>query len=177
MNKTLLLAVGLCFALASRAQTTNTNSFYNITGKIFDENKSPVAYATIALLLQKDSSLAKGEVSDQGGAFDVEHIPQGNYLVAISSVGFQKYAATISLNHSLDLGNINLKKDAAELNEVVVQGTKPLIEHGLHFYSRFRGQELTARERLRGGTDGPVPPQSRLLSSQFPDHREQRHVE
>lgn len=128
MKKLLLMSVWLCFVLTSREQAKNNDFFYNITGKVLDENKSSVEYATVTLLSQKDSSLVKGEVSDENGAFEVDHVPQGDYLVSISSVGFQKYAAAISLDHSLDLGNINLKKDAAELNEVVVQGTKPLIE-------------------------------------------------
>lgn len=125
MKKLLLIAVGACLALASNSQIT----FYNITGKILDGNKSPIEFATVALLSQNDSSLVKGEISDESGAFDVEHIQKGNYFIAISYVGFQKYFSPVSLEHSLNLGSINLTKDATELDEAVVQASKPLIEH------------------------------------------------
>jgi hypothetical protein len=128
MKKLLLLAAWLCFAFISKSQSTNNNSFNNITGKIFDEKKLPVEFATITLLSQKDSSLIKGEISDADGKFEMENIPSGNYILDVNFVGFNKYSNTIELNKDYNMGEIDLQKSTTELQEVVVQGQKPLIE-------------------------------------------------
>ncbi|MCY7409453.1 MAG: TonB-dependent receptor [Chitinophagales bacterium] len=128
MKNFLLIAAWLCFAIQLKAQSTNSNSFNNITGKIIDEKNSPVEFATITLLSAKDSSLVKGEMSEASGAFSMENIASGNYFLEISYVGYQQYSNFIQLQKDFDAGNISLQKNINELAEVVVQDKKPLIE-------------------------------------------------
>src|SRR6187402_3976687 len=61
-----------------------------ISGVITDESQKPVQSASVSLLRAKDSSLVKIAVTNKEGKYEFENINEGKFLLAVSSVGFQK---------------------------------------------------------------------------------------
>ncbi|MGB3074473.1 MAG: TonB-dependent receptor, partial [Chitinophagales bacterium] len=127
MKKLFLLFGSLCFAGLQLIQAGT------ITGKVIDQERQPVEFATITLLKAADSSLVKGEFSDGTGTFFFDQISQGSYTVAISNLGYEKISLekiTISdANASVDLGNISLLPASKELSGITVTAQKPMIQH------------------------------------------------
>lgn len=103
-----------------------------LVGKIVEgPNNAGVAFATVALLMPKDSSLVNGAVADENGAFTIAEVAPGNYILRVTNMGYQtlyrpnvKLAAEASL---LDLGSITVQPEAQKLAEVVVKGEKTMI--------------------------------------------------
>lgn len=103
-----------------------------LVGKIVEApDNAGVAFATIALLMPKDSSLANGAVADENGLFTIADVKPGSYILRVTNMGYQtlyqpnvKVAAEASL---LDLGSITVKPEAQKLAEVVVKGEKTMI--------------------------------------------------
>ena len=75
----------------------------NITlkGKLTDKaDKTPIAGATVKLVLQKDSTQAKFLVTDNKGNFQFNNLLTDAYIVKISSGGYEKIEQKISLQAS-----------------------------------------------------------------------------
>lgn len=103
-----------------------------IAGSVIDEGKIAIESATVTLLSAKDSSLIRNSVSDKTGRFEIANLSEGNYLIAVSSVGFQKFISNkleISRNkQSIILDKIVLLSQSKQLKEVSVIGKKTFIE-------------------------------------------------
>src|SRR5215471_533841 len=83
---TLLLTILLSYNLVADAQVT-------ISGKITDTLKSPVIAATVALLNAADSSLSKVNVTEDNGAFQLQNVRAGTYILKTTAVGYRKYTS------------------------------------------------------------------------------------
>ena len=101
----------------------------SISGQIKNENEV-VPFANVLLLNSSDSLLIKGAVSDVDGNFNLMVQNSGDYLLKISSIGYEERFQTISANSSSEtnLGTILISEQAEKLDEVVVEATKPLFE-------------------------------------------------
>lgn len=114
---------GLCFA-------QNKGSIKGRTVEM--STQKGVEFASVALLSSSDSSLVKGGVTDTLGRFMLQNIADGHYLLAISSVEYQRFvSAPIHINENQrdwDVGTLFLQADQKQLNEVVVKGIKPVFE-------------------------------------------------
>ena len=103
----------------------------SIRGKIIDSTQSPVPFATIALLNAKDSSIIKGNITDEYGSFIIEHLLKGSYLLKITAISFNpKYSEPIQIDSisAIDLSSIILNSQGINLNEVSVSAIKRTIE-------------------------------------------------
>ena len=119
----LLLLITSSFILSSYVASAQGT----LSGVVQDA-KAGVSFANVLLLNPADSSLVKGAVSDAEGSFKLD-AAAGNYLLRISSIGYQEYFAVILINHEAqDLGEITLIEDAEQLDEVVVVAEKPIFE-------------------------------------------------
>jgi hypothetical protein len=112
-----------CLGLSISAQN-------NVSGYIFESEMLPLEYANVLLMNTGDSSLFKGTVTDLGGFFQIENIPNGRYFLTASMIGFE----TMRLE-SFDLDDqilFNIPKiilsQGIALEEVQVVGRKPLYE-------------------------------------------------
>ena len=111
---TAFLAAWLCFALNfAQAQ---------ISGTVSDNTKQTVPGATV--LLYKDSSLFKSQLTDNAGHFAFDKLT-GPYKIKVSFVGYQTYQSNITAPSEL---SIVLLPQATALQEVSVKGSRPLIE-------------------------------------------------
>lgn len=106
-----------------------------VTGVILDESNKPLAYTTVMLLRSADSSLVKGEVTNEEGKFILEALPYGKFILTTSLIGYQKYSSKeISVtqeNYSISFPVIKMKEEAQNLKEVTIVGQKPFIEQKL----------------------------------------------
>ncbi|WP_118972227.1 TonB dependent receptor [Taibaiella koreensis] len=123
MKLTLLLSClfSLCGSV-SFAQST-----CSLSGKLKDTKGEPLPGAS--LMLFRDTVLLRTAISDAGGGFILEALPQGTYTVKASSVGFEPYTSTpVMLQANLILPDILLKEQGGQLREVTIQAQKPFIE-------------------------------------------------
>lgn len=121
LNGRLFLILGLfcAFSFSLSAAT--------LTGKVTDrETKETLPYANVELLLASDSSVVKGEMSTEDGAFSLENVKVGDYLVRISYMGYVDRYRKVKLTtdtSSVELGKIALKTDNQLIEEVAVLAT------------------------------------------------------
>ena len=98
-----------------------------LTGKVTDrETKETLPYANVELLLASDSSLVKGEMSSEDGAFLLENVKVGDYLVRASYMGYVDRYRKVKVpadTSSVELGRIALKTDNQLIEEVAVLAT------------------------------------------------------
>jgi iron complex outermembrane recepter protein len=104
-----------------------------IKGRAIDStSQKPVEFASVALLASADSSIVQGAITDSLGLFTINNLPEGSYIITISSVEYQKVfkgplVISVSKNE-LDLGDLSLVTDDKALAEFVVRGTKPVFQ-------------------------------------------------
>lgn len=103
-----------------------------LVGKIVESpNNAGVSFATVALLVTKDSSLANGVVADENGVFTIANVTPGNYILRVTNMGYQTlYRPNVSVAteaNLLDLGTLTMLPEAKKLNEVIVRGEKSMI--------------------------------------------------
>ncbi|OEK06388.1 TonB-dependent receptor [Roseivirga misakiensis] len=113
---TLLLA----FILTSLAFQANGQK-YSVSGDVIDSTyNEPLFLANVALRNLKDS-LLDATVTDEKGHFLLENVPNGEYKLNVSFVGFKLYQQRISIkNGPLALGKILLAEDPTNLDSVSV---------------------------------------------------------
>lgn len=103
-----------------------------LTGQILDPDNQPVPFATIALISNADGSTVDGTIADESGKFVLKSIPEGNYKVSISFIGFDKLEKSpfefTGKGESYDLGTVKMASNTQELDEVVVEGQRELME-------------------------------------------------
>jgi hypothetical protein len=120
----------VCLILFFSSFTLNVFSS-TLKGVVQDQNNKPISFVTVMLLNSKDSTLVKGDVTDEKGQFQFDQLSNGNYILSSSNVGFQKhYSKTITINENNKetIENIVLKPNDKSLKEVKVLGKKPMIE-------------------------------------------------
>ncbi|HZY37092.1 MAG TPA: outer membrane beta-barrel family protein [Mucilaginibacter sp.] len=124
----ILLAVFPAASLFGQGNTTGT-----VSGILKDETGKPMDYATVSLLKAQDSTVVKGTLSNETGAYTFDRIPTGTYIIKATEVGYSK---TVSNAFTLVAGSLNvnvpvLKMQPAShsLSTVNVTAAKPLIEH------------------------------------------------
>lgn len=107
---------GLFFLLATLSIQAQTGS---ISGKLTNENKTPLMGVNLLL-----SNTTYGTVSEKDGSFLLDDIPEGNYTLHISYVGFETFEKQVSViaNQVNDLGTITLSKSQESLKTVYING-------------------------------------------------------
>lgn len=126
MGKIYLCLVMLVFGTTVLAQKNGV-----VKGIAYDTlAKAPVASATITVLDKKDSSLITFTMTDNGGRFELKGIPNGDYRLMISHVGYRNSNTFFSIdetNKIKDLGNITMNDVARVLDEVVIESEAPPV--------------------------------------------------
>lgn len=122
-----LLLVYLAIVTGSFAQT-NTGK---ITGVITDNTGKAVQSASVSLVKTKDSSLVKLAITGKDGAYEFENIKEGDYLLAITSVGFEKKFSnpfSVSIAAVIKMESLQLNEAAKGIEGVTVTAKRPFIE-------------------------------------------------
>jgi len=88
-----ILCLGLTL-LASDVMLAQTSIF----GKVSSVEGEALFSATVMLLNESDSSLVKGELSDEAGNYRFEQVETGIYLLSLEYVGYEKtYSEPIAI--------------------------------------------------------------------------------
>lgn len=102
-----------------------------LSGVVSDSLSSPVPYVPVALVHAKDSSIVKGVMADENGKFCFDYLNKGEYLVKVSSVGYEPYySGQIDFDSvkKLEPLLIRLKASGLNLNEVSVSAQRKAVE-------------------------------------------------
>ncbi|UOE50839.1 TonB-dependent receptor [Mucilaginibacter sp. SMC90] len=84
-----------------------------------DDKGQPLPGATISI---KGNNFEKGAITDQNGESKIEKVPQGDYHIVITSIGFARYEKNMTVNSDNKDLVVTLATLSASLNEVVVVG-------------------------------------------------------
>lgn len=125
MNKTCFTLLLLLTTIGATAQKATGI----IKGIVKNGNGNTLAICSI-LLQQKDSTAAKGSITDSTGAFRLEAKP-GTYVITASMTGFepvQTAVFSVKENEEMVLPVITLKTSAKNLDGVTVTARKKLFE-------------------------------------------------
>ncbi|WP_460910727.1 TonB-dependent receptor [Spirosoma areae] len=120
-----------------------------LTGIIMDStNSKPVEFASIALINTQTKKPIDGTVADDKGKFTLTKLPEGDFQVLISFVGYRnKTISSVKLNRKgdINLGLIKLAADVRTLNEVEVVGQASLVEEKVDRLVYNADKDLTAK--------------------------------
>ncbi|WP_224999094.1 TonB-dependent receptor domain-containing protein [Cesiribacter sp. SM1] len=128
---------GAAITVHSNPSSTSPNNPDNekdngkITGTVIDAaTKQPIPYATIALIDPATAKPVDGTIADDQGKFTIEKITHGVYNIQVSFIGFEtKTIAKVAVgNKKIDLGEILISESEEILNEVTIEGQRPMIE-------------------------------------------------
>ena len=116
MNKTGLLIMSLAL-LGNSMQAQN-----KLYGTV-ENNGKPLPYVTVRLL-ETDSTFVSGVTTDTLGKYVFSNIEKGNYLVALSSIGYKPAFIQIKMSDkNLKVPLVTLETENVVLGEVVIKGS------------------------------------------------------
>lgn len=88
-----------------------------------ENNGKPLPYVTVRLL-ETDSTFVSGVTTDTLGKYVFSNIEKGNYLVALSSIGYKPAFIQIKMpDKNLEVPLVTLETENVVLGEVVVKGS------------------------------------------------------
>ncbi len=109
----------LCFSASLNAM--------DLSGRVVDQRTGqPIAYTTISLL-QTDSTLVTGAITNDEGEYTLTLVPVGTYILSASFVGYRTVYQNVTKN-AKSVINFSLSEETELLNEVEIKAKKPLIE-------------------------------------------------
>lgn len=116
-----------------------------IRGRVQDQQGSPVPSATIALYDSTGMVLITGTASGPEGEFTLRTAP-GSWMLQISFVSHSPYRTGLELapGEEHDLGTVTLPEVSTQLDEVVVEGERSMLQ--MNFDSRVFtvGEDITS---------------------------------
>lgn len=125
----LIVILFLCTVAPMFAQQTPSGT---ISVKIADATGNPLPYASVLVRKAADSSLVKGQMSDNDGKCSFEKIPAGAYYMEASQLGFTGKKSDVfhidAAHPHIDLKTMTLATAPKNLQTVNVTGQKPFIE-------------------------------------------------
>lgn len=134
ISRSILLPLALMLALfCHSADAYAQRAKCNITGRVTDEGKVPVSYASVAIF--DGTKPLTGAVTDDEGRFSLKAEQRsGEYRLVVEFMGYHKFEGVIRINTAqVNTGTIILKEKTQSLGEVVVSGKqaaqRSTIEH------------------------------------------------
>jgi outer membrane receptor for ferrienterochelin and colicins len=110
----LTVAISVAFATLSYAQS-NTGT---IEGTV-TQNGEPLQGVNISV-----TDIQKGNVTDAEGNYEITNVPEGNYTLRASYVGFKKVNQNVEVTAGASVTmNFSLEEAPSELGQMVVTGT------------------------------------------------------
>ncbi|MBJ2126995.1 TonB-dependent receptor [Flavobacterium sp. IB48] len=88
-----------------------------LTGHVLDDERQPVIGANVYI-----KELETGVVTDPNGKYSID-VPNGNYTVQVSYVGFKNEEKRVSVSDDTKV-NFNIDSDSQQLGEVIVMNNK-----------------------------------------------------
>jgi outer membrane receptor protein involved in Fe transport len=113
---------------------TPVKGITTIKGYLVEESSgNPIEYANVVLYTESDSQLVTGCISGHEGAFVLTEVAEGTYYLMVTFIGYQtfkvKSISVLKKQKMLDLGKLELKASAMDLDEVSIQADKSMVEY------------------------------------------------
>jgi len=126
-NFLLLMFVLFVASYNVNAQTTIPTAL-KVTGKVADvATGKPIEYASVVLLKQADSTMVTGAYTTPAGAFTLNNIIPGIYVLRITFMGYEKLEKAIRVvaGKNAFAGTLRLNPAGKVLNAVEIKAEKP----------------------------------------------------
>jgi hypothetical protein len=117
MKKLVFLLAILASAQLAMAQQAKLSGSTRDTS----ENRN-LAHAVVALIHQKDSSLASFTRTDARGKFEISKIDTGKYILMVTYPKFADYIDDLTITADRDLGVLPLTPTSVLMKEIVIRG-------------------------------------------------------
>ena len=117
MKKIVLLMFAV-FAMAVSALAQERE----ISGVVIDSDSKEPAYQATVRLLKTDSTLVTGAISDERGSFKLSAPADGDYIVKITSIGYEAWTKSIKvqLGNNVFLGKIKIAPSDVQIETATV---------------------------------------------------------
>ena len=124
------------FPFISFAQVGVSAGQFTIKGKVVDSaSHSPLEYATVTLITQGTNTIAGGMITDDKGAFKIDHLAAGNYTLKVEFISYSACTrAGIALSDTkpiVNMGDISLAPASTRMKEVTITGSRNFMENHL----------------------------------------------
>lgn len=118
----------------------------NISGRVIDNEGTPIAGVYCILLEQSDYTFVIGGITDLEGKFDIDTQKDNKYLLQLSCIGYKTKSLPCSPGH---IGDIVLEIDAVLLDEVVVSiDSKDAIKQTIFLTDSLRNSSYNSLQLL-----------------------------
>ena len=88
----------------------------SITGTITDsETGTPLEQVSVYI-----PQLEKGTITDENGTFTIKNVPEGNYKLVVSYLGYETHSTSFQINAGTNEFNYQMVPSAIEIDEVVL---------------------------------------------------------
>lgn len=114
------LIVFVCFLIGHTQE-------FNISGKIIDVNAQPVSFANVVLTTTEGNSFVKGTSTNDDGSFLLESIPEGDYKLTVSFIGYKTIVQELNITSAIEIEPLTLIEDSEALDEISIIAKKPTL--------------------------------------------------
>ncbi len=150
----IIAVLSISVALAQRPSGPPSTSgssqkvgYGKLGGIVTDENNEPVPFATIRVLNASDDKLVNGTIAEDDGKWVIRNVPEGEFRIVISFIGYEPLNKgpfkVTGKGESYDLGSTSLTSSTTQLDQVVVEGQRELIEDKVDRIVYNASQDLT----------------------------------
>lgn len=144
LNRLILMVFATIFMLnalitgqvSEKGRPGGMDKIGKITGVVIDTtNGLPLEYANILIYRQKDTSLVTGGITNPDGAFSIDELPAGQYIVKVKFLGYQPhYVSNIRVmpnSPEVNVGKVYLSMVTVKTEDVVITAEKDAVVHSL----------------------------------------------
>ena len=152
MYKRILVLACFLSGLLSTAATTLPDpepdlKIGSVSGTVIDQTlQQPVPYAAIVIKLISDNSTVTGGITLESGAFTIDKLEEGDYLLEVQFIGYKTFSRKFTItkkDRKISLGTISLEEETTELNEVELVAERTTIEQKIDRKVINVGKDLT----------------------------------
>lgn len=152
MRRTLSWALGLPILIAALALAppAHAGTTGKLTGRVVNEKKEPLPGVNVRI-----EGLRLGAITGDDGTYFIIGVPAGTYRVLFNLLGYSAYAAE-NVNVAPDFSttlNAALKSEAVQVQGVVVQSERPLLQKDATGTTRFLTSDDLQKLPTRGYRD------------------------
>jgi len=124
--KTFIVLAAVLVSTESFAARQSTS---NIKGTVISaSDNQPVGFATLAVM-QMDSTIVTGVACDENGAYSVNNITAGNYILSASMIGYKTTCVNVTVSEpSQQIAPIAIAEDTQMLQSAVITEKVKLVE-------------------------------------------------
>lgn len=131
MGRIITILILFLAAVASKAIASPEAQDTDIKGRVLNQDKQPLASASVYLMSSTANVLIKSAVTDENGVYTIIKAPKGSYYVEVSSVGYSKgKSAVFELgDKTYEVEDIVMGTSSQAIEAVTVQGQLPMVQN------------------------------------------------